>query len=208
MARPKGSRSAGYEAKRAELVRRLRLRLVTPDSPRASLRELAEAAGVSLRTLRHYFPGRDDLVEAVLEAHRAAGDPHLRRVAEPSGPFAASVRDALAYTAHGFRIGRLGEIHSLGLAEGLRHRRLGPAYLREVLEPTVEAVAARLRAHMERGEMKPADPRRAALVLVSPVVLGFLHQLELGGAAPLPLDTERLLDEAAAAFVEAFAARP
>jgi AcrR family transcriptional regulator len=204
VARTRGSRDRQYDERRRDLLTKARARLVQPEGSRASLREIAEACGVTLPTLRHYFPRREDLILAVMEENLAQGRAHLAHMAEPSKSFADSVRDALAYTAFGFRQG-LGEIHTLGLTEGLRHGGLGPAFVELVLEPSIAAVQERLDAHIASGEMRAGDSRHAALSLLSPVILAFLHQAELGGAKCHPLDIDRFLADHAVAFARAHA---
>lgn len=205
MARTSGSKNQNYEARRAALLATVRARLSQPDGGRASLRELAEACGVSMPTLRHYFPLREDLVLAVMAKSLAEGQPHLDHVAKPCGPFAASVREALGYIALGFSHG-VGEIHTVGLTEGLRQSVIGPGFVNLVLEPSIDAVRRRLDAHVIVGDMRDVDTRHAALTLLSPVVLLMLHQGELSGSRDYPVDTNRFLDDQADAFVRAYCA--
>lgn len=206
MARRQGTRNARYEERRAELVARLRVRLEKRGAAPPSWRELAAAAGVSLSTLSHYFGRREDVVRAVMEHDLASGAEPLAIMAAPSGPFAQSIADALQHMAEGFRYGGLGAMFARGLIEGLGHQTVGPAFLQSALEPTFAAVERRLQAHIDRGEMRVVDPRGPAVALVSPVLLAFLHQQELGGATVRPLDTEALIHEHGAAFVRAWRA--
>ena len=159
-----------------------------------------------MATLRHYFARREDLILAVLTEDLADAEVHLGHVATPCGPFAASIREVLSYIAFGFTRG-LGEIHSIGLTEGLRTPVLGPAFVHVVLEPSIDAVRRRLDAHASVGEMRPVDTRHAALALLSPVVLLMLHQRELAGAASHPIDVEQFLADHADAFVRAYELR-
>lgn len=205
MARTAGARNHDHEARRRELLNRMRARLSEVGASRASWRELAAAAGVGLSTLAHHFGKREDVVRAILLANGEEGRAPLAVLAEPSGPFAPSVRDALDHLALGLRFG-VGEMLALGLIEGLRQPGLGPAFVDASLEPVIHAAAARLRAHQERGEMRAADPRVAALALVSPVILADLHQVQLGGAMGHPLAMADLLDQHAGAFVRAYRA--
>lgn len=206
MARSKGSRNAGFEAQRRALAERLRARLADGASPRPSFRELAAAAGVGVATLRHYFGDRDQLLRDVMAVHAPAAAPHLAFLRQPSASFAESIAAASAYIALGLRQKVVAELHAVGLSEGLGRPQIGAAYLREILEPLVEAVEARLSAHMARGEMRPADARAAALGLVSPVVLAHLHQLALGGCDTRPLDLEAFVRTHSEAFVRAYGA--
>lgn len=88
----------------------------------------------------------------------------------------------------------------------MRQESLGPAFATSSLEQTLSAVEARLRAHIQTGEMRDVDPRGPAVALVSPVLLSFLHQHELGGGRVRPLDLDAFVNEHAAAFVGAWGA--
>lgn len=206
MARTQGARGSDYDAKRAGLIAAMQARLVARDLPPPSLRELAVAAGVTMPTLRHYFGKRDDVVIAVLASIGQAGAEHLAAAAASDLPFAESITAALRHALVGLRQG-LNDVHMLGLREGMGQGRLGPAYLDAILEPSLQAIEARLAAHQARGEMRGGNPRHAALALLSPLVLAGLHQAALGGDEVRPLDLDLLVTEHAAAFVRGYASR-
>lgn len=208
MSRTKGARNADFASTRRAMADRLRRRLADRGRGAASLRDLAEAAGVGLSTLAHYFGRRrEQVVEALLRDAGEAGGEHLQRAATPTGPFARSIRDLLEDVALGHAYG-VGDLHAAGLAEGLNHGLLGPTYVREILEPTVQAVERRLGAHVAVGEMRPdADLRVAAIELLAPMLIAHLHQGELGGVACRPLDLTAFREAHAAAFVRAYAVR-
>lgn len=204
MARQPGTRNQGYAARRAELLVRLRARLHARGETRASWRELADAAEVSLSTLNHYFGRRDDVMRAVMADDRAGAAGPLAAMAAPGEDFAASVRGAVLHLADGLRHGGLTSLFATGLAETLKHPSLGPVFLAEALEPTLEAVEQRLVAHMALGQMQQVDPRGPAIALVSPVLVAFLHQQELGGCELRPLDLDAFVDEHVDAYVRAW----
>ncbi len=204
MARPKGTSSALYEARRTALLDAVRRRLVEPNRGPASLRELAAAAEVSIPTLRHYFGKREDLVEALLIEWGRVGEAHVARVAQADLSFRDSIADYVAYVRLGFQYG-LAEIHTLGLREGLRQDRLGPAYLNTILEPTIQSLETKLRLHQEKGDMRVSDTRVAALQLLSPLVIVFLHQNELCGDTVRPLDVDAYCEAHVDNFVRCFA---
>jgi AcrR family transcriptional regulator len=189
MARPKGTPSALHQQRRVALLEAMRARLVQPNQPPASLRELAAAAGVTIPTLRHYFGKRDDIVATLLADLGRQGEAHIARVAVADLPFRESIADYVDYVRLGFRFG-LSEIHMLGLREGLRQDRLGTAYLNTILEPTIQSLETKLLLHQEKGDMRACDVRVAALQLLSPLLLVFLHQNELCGDKVRPLDID------------------
>lgn len=207
MARTVGSRNQDYENRRQALILLARERLAKPGNDRASFRDLAAACGVSVPTLRHYFPRREDLIMAVMAQDRADGEVHLQHMRSPQSRFDSSIREALSYIALGFSQG-VGEMHALGLAEGLDHGDIGPCFVDTILEPSLAAVRERLDVHVARGEMRPANTRHAALMLLAPVTLLMLHQKQLGGADQHPIDTNDFLDDLASSFALAHKVGP
>jgi AcrR family transcriptional regulator len=205
MGRRKGARNADFEVARAALVTKLTARLMGPAAARASLRGLAEAAGVSLPTLQHYFGDRTGVLVAVFEsAHRGAG-PYLTEVAEGTLPsLRVSVEWFLRYVLDGLVTHGVAQLHELGLTTGARDDVVGPAYLAHILEPSLVALERRLERHRAAGHLQPCNLRMAALALLSPVLLAVLHQHSLGGCAMRPLDLDELVTVHAAAFVRAY----
>ena len=209
MARTKGARNEGFEAKRTALIAALRDRLRAV-GPTPSFRELAAAANVSVPTLRHYFADRDGVVRAVMEDELAGGAAPggpLEIAATPEGAFADSIRALLRHADDGFRYGGLTEAHAMGLAEGLTSEGLAADYLGLALDPTIDAFGARLRAHQEAGEMRAdADPRAAAVQLLAPLFVARLHQDRLGGRDTAAIDMTAMLDQQSEAFVRGYEA--
>lgn len=205
MGRPTGSRNPDFEATRASLVRAVQARLAAPEGTRASFRELATAAGVSVSTLRHYFGSREGVLAAVLAHWHDQGQRYLLAVATgPLAPPRESLGLVLAMVGRGFQGGGLDEVFAIGLASGLRQPDLGPAYLGKVLDPTLEAVEARLARHVARGELRQVEVRHMALSLMSAPLLALLHQGPLGGARCRPLSYERLCEDHLEGFLRAF----
>jgi len=208
MGRPHGTHNEDYEEKRKLLLERMSGRMVAP-TERASFRELAAAAGVSMPTLRHYFKDRNGVVAAWLAWKGSLGKPHLDVVARTDDDFATSIRSLMVYVRAGMDYGRVNELHVVGLTEGLTNPPLGPAYLQSILEPTLAATETRLAGHQTRGEMrKDVSVRTAALALLSPIILAVLHQRDLGGSTLRCLDMEDFYEAHAAAFVRAYGTQP
>jgi AcrR family transcriptional regulator len=208
MGRPAGRRNQDYREERARLLQRVLPALVQPGGVGLSFRQLAAAVGVSTATLRHYFQGRDQLVAEALEAFKQLGLPHLHAAAtQPIDGVAASLEWLLRQIAHGWRMG-VGALHTMGLGAGLGHELLGPAYVNQILEPTIQATEARLARHIAAGELEPCDVRHAAIELLSPLLIGLLHQDNLHGARCRPLDLERFLADHLQRFLRAYCVAP
>jgi len=204
MGRPRGSRNPDFEHTRAGLLAAVRKRLDEPDGAHASFRELAAAAGVSAATLRHYFGSREGVIEAALAHSHKLGMPYMLNVATgPLGPLRESLRWLLDQFIHGAHTTIVADVHALGLSAGLRDPKLGPAYLNEVLEPSLQAVEARLARHVAQGDLAPCDLRHAAISLIAPVLVATLHQWLLGGKGCRPLDLEAFVRDHLEAFIRA-----
>jgi len=205
MGRPRGARNTDYAATRAALVSRLTKRLAKPDGPRASFRELAVSSKVSVATLQHYFGDRAGVITSVLEAAHTAGSPHLAAVESAFlGPLRQSLGWFLDYLLRGLTDGGVADLHELGLAAGFRDQALGPAYLNHILEPTLQALEARLARHLAAGDLVPCDLRVAAVTLLAPVLVAVLHQHSLGGTRCRPLDLEGFVAEHFEGFLRAY----
>lgn len=205
MARPKGSRDREYDARRQALMAMARAHLSAPSGHNASWRDLAAACQVSVSTMNHYFSGRSALIAAILERSEQDGAPYLLMARTPSGPFPGSVADLVWRLSVGLERGVLA-LQVIGLAEGFGDQGIAGAYLGHHLEPILEAIAARLQAHIVAGEMIACDSRFAAIALLSPLLLAHLHQTALGGRQDYPLSLPDYLEHHVAAFVRGYGA--
>jgi AcrR family transcriptional regulator len=204
MGRPLGTRNPDFETTRATLMAALQKRLATAEGIRTSFRQMASAVGVSVATLRHYFGTREGVIAALLAQWHEMGQTYMLEVATgPLPPVRASLVGFLSYFELGFRDG-LEEVHAIGLAAGLREPTLGPRYLCDVIDPTLECVEARLARHVARKELRQEDVRTMALALVSPALLVLLHQGPLGGKQTRPLDWETFVTAHVDGFLRAY----
>lgn len=204
--RSKGARNARFDERRAELLARLKARLSQRDAMRPTLRELAAAAGCSVSTLNHYFGRRDDIVMAVFAEAGQRGQGQFEATRRPGPDFDASVREAAAMSWRALTEYGVAGTLAMGMVEGIRNDLLGPAFIETMFEPFVIALTERLDAHVARGQMRPVDTRMAALALASPLLLGALHQGELGGARLYPLDGGAFLEHVVEGFLRAYRA--
>lgn len=205
MARTAGSRNRDYEQKRGLILVALQKRLREADAARLSLNEMADAADVSVSSLRHHLGTRSEILAAVMAEQGKLGAPYLARVrAEPEQPLDVSVRQTMRAMLQGLNFG-LGELLANGLSMSLRDPVAGPSFLEHFLEPMLSSLEVRLAAHARRGEMIETDYRVAALGLVAPLVLASLHQTALCGHSVRPLSLPALVEEQVNVFLRAYA---
>lgn len=204
MPRKTGDRNRDFEQKREQILDSLQKRLLSEDAPRITMNEMAIAAGISLSSLRHHFGSRSEVIAALLGRYGLIGKQYHKQImVPPSQPLRESLPLLLKMILMGLRHGVL-DIHAVGLAVGMRDAIVGPAYLQQILEPTLRAVETRLEHHVQSGELQPCDLRIAALSLISPLLLAAIHQNGLGGHAVRALSLDQLCDELASRFIRAY----
>lgn len=207
MTRTVGARNAQFDERRGALIAKARERLSLQTGEPPSFRELALAAGVSVTTLRHYFGSREALIKAVFSHYLQTGQKHLDRARAPESTdvdLSASLQAFLSRVVVGWTQGFVGDLHRIGLAEGLRNPHTALDYLNDVLEPTLQALEQRLQNYAAQGVILDCDTRHAALMLLSPLLLALLHQHDLGGTRCRPLAIPALIDEHVKVFVRAY----
>ncbi len=209
MGRPAGTRNQGYDEKREALAQAVGSALIAEDGSAASFRQLAGAARVSVPTLRHYFGDHDGTIAAGLHALSRQGAEYVLQARDPGElPVRESVRTFLTQISAAWQRFGVGRAHAAGLVLGLKNRAHGPEYLEALLEPTLQAVEARITVHQERGELRPAEPRAVCLALMGPVILALLHQNELYGSSCRPLDLKTYLDVHVDGWLRGYAVAP
>lgn len=205
MSRTSGSRNSTFELTREQLLHRLRLRLAQEDGLDVSFRELARASQVAVATLRHYFQDRDGVICAIFEDSHQHALPFLQEVAAGQLPaLAQSVRWWADYVLNGMLEHDLLALYELGVSACARNQSTGVAFVEHVLEPTLQALEARLERHIARGELRHCAPRVAALALFSPLYMGLLHQQTLYGQRVRALDLSGFLDQHVEAWLLAY----
>lgn len=188
MPRPRGSRNADFAQARDAVLRTI-LHAVSRAPHKASFAELADVSGVSRATLRHYFATLDDLLEALLAQMAVMGDEAAARFPDDqTTSLEQALRESLERLVFAWRVG-VGALFTAGLLWGLGHDRLGPAYVRGMLEPLLRRTETQIIGRMGGDGVDEETARYAALALVSPVVVVLLHQESLGGSTCRPLDT-------------------
>ncbi|MFN3198483.1 MAG: TetR/AcrR family transcriptional regulator [Bradymonadia bacterium] len=207
MGRPSGTRNPGYADRRERLIEGMIPIVLSPGRPLPSFRQLAESAGVSVPTLRHYFGDQEGALRSIFEFWSDRSQPYLDQVAsETDQTFEDSLWWSADFLIKGWRMFGVGRIHATGIELGLGHTTRGPGYLDGLYEPLQQALEARMRHHMNQGHLREGEPRVMALCFLSPLLMALLHQDELGGHACRPLDFNLFLREHIDGFMRGWGA--
>jgi AcrR family transcriptional regulator len=160
----------------------------------ASMQAIADEAGVAKGTLYLYFRDRDDLLQHTGELVFEELLVRLTAVLGEPRPLPESLRDLVRTKLEFFDENQdflrvyMALRHGADMAASRRRRRQAPRYARYV-----ESLTHYLAAAAARGEMKPFDPERIALVFVEGVTAILLHRLE-GNGRPRAEEVDWIVD--------------
>lgn len=203
MARPPGTRNNDFAEARLGLLQRMTAAVIASPAHLSSFAGLAEAAGASRSTLRHYFGGHEDLLLALM-AHWAtlSGKNPLPEPAPRTADEA--LRRNARWLVVGWRHG-LNMLLERGIQSGMGHDALGPAFVNYMLEPLLQTFERLIAAWQAEGQLSAGDPRLAAIELVAPLLVALLHQDSFRGARCRPLEIDALLEAHLDRFLRAWA---
>lgn len=172
----------------------------------ARMDEVAAAVGVTKPAVYRYFPGKDRLIEALLEEDLAVPGRALNAwVADHPGPITDMIEgfsQRLAATqGHGLARGYL----LLAMDESGRRPEIAAFIRREILEPGLKALGGAFQRAMDRGELAAGhDPAFIARLFFAPFLQATLGTV--GYALPVgdEAEIERYRRFHVAAFLRAF----
>jgi AcrR family transcriptional regulator len=151
---------------------------------------IAEAAGVSVGSLYEYFPNKDALLVALMEAHIAEGQALLEQAATSVTARSLSLRSAVRQLVEA--------MIALHARDRALHRVLFeeaplPPRLRRQLADAERVIAARVAAYLQRHpEVTAPDPALAATVVVQ-AVEALTHKLVVHGSDDLAAQADELI---------------
>lgn len=140
----------------------------------ATIKDLAEAAGVAQGLIYHYFTSKEDLLGAVVERHGFL--PQMRRIL--ASPHERPAAEVLLETATGFHA-LLKEKEQL-VRVFFREAQTNPAVaakLSELIREGVDLVARYLAARVAAGELRPHNSEVTARTLLYTVFMAHLTRL-------------------------------
>ena len=140
-------------------------RLATSGSATFTVADVAEDAGVSLRSFYRHFSGRDELLLALFEEEARTGAAMLREVvdAEPDVEPLERVRLCVDALCGLVTVGS--DYASMLVREHLRLADQHPDEMRSALAPLLDVLAGELEAAADAGRLRPVDRFDAATVL-------------------------------------------
>ena len=176
-----GVRDLVVRARREQIVEAATQVFAEKGFRRATIREIARAAGISEGTIYNYFEDKDALLMAILERLNETE----RRAEDFEEGMAATFEGFLGeYLRRRFSlIWENREVFRVVLSEMLVNAELRELYLRQVVAPTMRIAEDNFRSRMEQGEVRETDPalamRSVAGAVLGVLVLGLLGDQEV-----------------------------
>ena len=152
------------------------------------LEDVAARAGVSKGTLYLYFANKEELFKAVVREALVARLVEFRGQIEHFQGSSFELLD-LVFKTWWERIGstRISGIPKLIISEARNFPEIARFYVREVIRPGRETLAAVIRRGIERGEFRKVDPDTVAHLLAAPML-----QISLWRNSLEPCSDERI----------------
>ena len=157
------------------------------------LEDVAARAGISKGTLYLYFRSKEELFKAVV---RATLVPNLERVEALAASFdgpSALLLERLLLTMAGVVSSRVGGIPKLVISEARNFPEIARFYVKEVVRPGRETLAAVIRRGIDRGEFRKVDPDTMAHLLAAPMLQISLWRNSLEPCCDERLDPHTLI---------------
>jgi len=141
----------------------------------ARLDDIAARAGVSKGAIYLYFATKEDIFRAVVDQAFSPSMEVMRDIvgAHP-GPFPELIRAIAAHMAGVVERTPLGGVAKMVIGEARNLPELARIWRQEVVEPSLDALAAAIQAAQGRGEVRAGDPRAFALQFAAPLIVGVI----------------------------------
>lgn len=194
--------AARTQERKHELLQTLSQIAVAERSAPVSLRQFAIKAGVSEPTLRHYFDDRRGVVIAIIGFFADGARDWLARSAAPAQTVEGAVRGYAGLAVEGADTDTFAQAHAFALVESIHDPSVARAYLDTVIEPSLQAIEARLAPALDPSGDESQRLRHAAISLYAPILLAVIHQRLLGGDAARPLEMGEFFNDLTTLFTD------
>lgn len=144
-----------------------------------SVREIAEAAGVTKPVLYYHFGSKERLYVAMIEECYARCRTHITRVTRRGRPFRDQLRELVA--AHFAYFAREENTARMLYTVAFAPQRNSPKVdLRELEQPHLELLASIIRDGIQMGEVRPVPVLDAAVLLLGMLNIHLMGQVVVG----------------------------
>ncbi len=141
----------------------------------ARMEEIAVRAEVSKGTIYLYFPTKEELFRAVVQAAVVPNIAAIQATALATDrPFAELVRSLLPRFAELITAIPLGAVLKMVIGESRNFPELARVWHDDVVQRGVGLLSAIIAQAQARGEVRPGDPRIHAFSLIGPMLLGVI----------------------------------
>lgn len=173
----------------------------------ATNREIADAAGMtSPGLIYHYFPSKEELLWAVVEAYA----PPLRLLHQSDALMELPLRDVLTRIASAylelFETPQRVALMRVVFGEGIRRPEIAARFAAAGPVRMVAFLRAYFERQMERGVLRRGDPDWAARAFIGPLVTVAVSKTVLGGAFDPAMTRAELVENAVETFLHGMAA--
>ncbi len=153
--------------------------------------EIAALAGVSKGTLYLYYPSKEKLLEAAIDAPALNAFARVCREAERDGNSTDALRRVLSNFWVQLQDEAVASVLKLVIAEARRFPAIMEVWLRDVVKPVRSLVAEVVLQGMDQREFRKLDPDMVAHSLLLPIFMSCLQRRVMDTGAP----ADRCLDE-------------
>lgn len=146
--------------------------------------EIAARAGISKGTLYLYYPSKEKLLEAAIDAPGLQALANVCREAERHGDSTEVLRRVLSEVWPYLQDKTVGRVLKLAIAEAGRFPEIMKLWLRGTAMPLRSLIAEIVLQGMNRGEFRKMDPDVVAQSLLLPMFMSCLQQQVVVASAP------------------------
>jgi len=174
----------------------------------AKMEDIARRADLSKGAVYLYFPSKDAVFEALIEAVVAPAVARIEAASASSPSALASLKTMAMLAPVLIRTSNMPKLMKVMIGDSRAFPDVVRRYRSEVLERLLGMVAAMLRRGMDAGELRRADPALAARLVVAPVALSAIWQVVFNQDGEAEVDLEALFAMHAGALERAFGTGP
>jgi AcrR family transcriptional regulator len=161
----------------------------------ARMDDIATRARVSKGTIYLYFPSKEAVFRALVQATLARRVADLAEVARShKGPIASLIRELILRFGHLVATSDLVVLPKMVIAEAGNFPDLARIYREEVVERGLALLEGLMKAGMERGEFRKMPVNHAARLCVAPLLLAAIWRTTFARLDATPYDYAGLIE--------------